>query len=75
MRKVIAAGVLAFGGLLTTAVGVAHADAVQVEGAYATLAACQVDGPNVEIAYNDHLYSHWDCHMGDDGLWSVWLSN
>jgi hypothetical protein len=75
MRKVIAAGTLALGGLLTTAVGVAHADVVQVEGGYATETACQVDGPNVEVAHNDQLYSHWDCRLDDDGLWYVWLSN
>jgi hypothetical protein len=63
------------GGFLTTALGVAHADTVQVEGGYATLAACQADGPNVEIAHHDQLYSQWDCRLDDDGLWYVWLSN
>jgi hypothetical protein len=36
MRAFIAAGVLALGGLMTTAVGVANADEVQVEGVYSS---------------------------------------
>jgi hypothetical protein len=75
MRQIIAAAALALGGLATIAVGVAHADAVQVEGAYATLPACQADGPQVEIAHNDAAFTHWDCRLDDDGLWYVWLSN
>ncbi|MCV7341924.1 hypothetical protein [Mycobacterium haemophilum] len=59
MRTVIAAGLLVLGGLMTTAVGVAKADEIQVEGNYSTLAACQTDGPHVEITHNG-LYTHWD---------------
>lgn len=75
MMRTIAAGALAVGGLLTFAVGVAHADEVQVEGGYATLEACQADGPNVEITQNDANYAHWDCRQDGDGLWYVWLSS
>ncbi|MFV9633043.1 hypothetical protein [Mycobacterium neumannii] len=75
MKKMIAAGALAFGGLFTLGVGMAHADEVQVEGGYSTLDACQVDGPNVEIAQGDANYGHWDCRQGGDGLWYVWLSS
>ncbi|MGX9790566.1 hypothetical protein [Mycobacterium sp. MMS18-G62] len=75
MKRIIAASALALSGLATLAVGVAHADAVQVEGAYATLAACQTDGPQVEIAHDDAAFTHWDCRQDNDGLWYVWLSN
>lgn len=62
MRTMVAAGILTAGAaLLTTAVGMANADEVQVEGSYATLAACQADGPHVEITHNDGAYTHWDC--------------
>jgi len=60
---------------MTTAVGVAQADETQVEGAYSTLAACQADGPHVEITHNDALYTHWDCRQGGDGLWHLYLTN
>ncbi|MCV7301698.1 hypothetical protein H7J93_18920 [Mycobacterium barrassiae] len=75
MKRVIAAGAIAAGGLLTLGLGVANADEVQVEGSYSTLEACQVDGPQVEIAQGNDNYTHWDCRQGDDGLWYVWLSN
>ncbi len=45
MRRTIVAAALAAGGLLIFGLGVAHADEVQVEGSYATLDACQADGP------------------------------
>ncbi len=71
-----AAGILAGGAaLLTTAVALANANEVQVEGSYATLAACQADGPHVEITHNDGLYNHWDCRQGADGLWYLHLSS
>ncbi|BDB40137.1 MULTISPECIES: hypothetical protein [Mycobacterium] len=76
MRTVVAAGILlAAGGLMTTAVGLANADEVQVEGSYATQAACQVDGPHVEITHNDGAYTHFDCRQGSDGLWYLYLTN
>ncbi|OBJ53392.1 hypothetical protein [Mycobacterium sp. 1423905.2] len=75
MRTVIAAGLLALGGLLTAGVGVANADEVQVEGNYATLGACQADGPHVEITHNDGAYTHFDCRQHDDGLWYLYLTN
>lgn len=75
MKTVIAVGLLAFGGLMTTAVGVANADEVQVEGSYSTLAACEVDGPHVEITTNNHLYTHWDCRQHADGLYYLYLTN
>lgn len=75
MKRMIAAAALTAGGLLTLGVGVAHADEVQVEGNYATLEACQADGPHVEITYDNDAYSQWDCRQGDDGLFYLYLSN
>ncbi len=75
MIRVIAAGLLAVGGLMTTAVGVANADEIQVEGVYSTLGACETDGPQVELAQNDHLYTHWDCREHSDGLYCLYLTN
>ncbi len=69
MRTVFAAGLLALGGLMTTGVAVANADEVQVEGVYSTEAACEVDGPHVEIVYDNGKYTHWVCREGADGLW------
>jgi hypothetical protein len=64
MRRVIAAGLSASAGLMTTAVGVANADEVEVEGNYSSQVGCEADGPHVEITHNDHLYTHWDCRFG-----------
>ena len=75
MMRMIAAGTMAAGALLTLGLGVASADEVQVEGNYATLEACQADGPAVEIARNDADYTHWDCRQGDDGLFYLYMSN
>ncbi len=75
MRKGVAATALVLTGWMTTAIGVAHADEVEVDGSYSTLAACQTDGPHVEIERNDAAYTHWDCREGNDGLYHLWLSN
>jgi len=75
MRTFIAAGLLALVGLTTGAVGVANADEVQVEGVYSALAACEVDGPHVEITYDDGPYTHWLCREGSDGLYYLYLNN
>ena len=75
MKKFVAGGLLALGGLMTTAVGVAHADEVEAEGDYPTEAACDAAAPGVELAWDNHLYSHWVCRPGPDGLWHVFLNN
>jgi hypothetical protein len=75
MRTLIAAGLLALGGLMTTSVGVANADEVQVEGVYSTEAACLTDGPHVELQYDDGRYTHYACREGSDGLWYLYLNN
>ncbi len=75
MKKIVAAATLAMGGLMAVGVGVAAADSVQVEGNYSTLAACQADGPHVQITENDGAYSQWNCQQGDDGLYYLFLSS
>ena len=79
MRKVMTGATLALGGLMTLAMGLgiapASADQVQVDGNYSTLAACQADGPEVQIAQNNDAYTTWQCAQGDDGLYYLYLSN
>jgi hypothetical protein len=72
--KTIIAAAAALGGLMSMGLGVANADTIQVEGNYATLEACQADGPAVEITQNDGAYSQWNCQQGDDGLYYLFLS-
>ena len=74
MKTIIVAAV-ALGGLMSAGLGVAAADTIQVEGNYATMEACQADGPHVQIAGNNAAYTHWSCQQGDDGLYYLYLSN
>jgi hypothetical protein len=75
MIRVITAGLLALVGMTTIGVAVANADEVEVSDLkYNTEASCISDGPHVELEYNDHLYHHFDCRMGGDGYWHVFLS-
>jgi hypothetical protein len=48
VRKIIAAGVLAFCGLMTIGVGTSHADEYVFPADYQTEAGCLADGPHVE---------------------------
>lgn len=75
--KIFVAATVAAGGVLAAGLGagVAGADIIQVDGSYSTLAACQVDGPNVQIAENNGAYSQWSCQEGDDGLYYLFLSD
>lgn len=74
---IAAAAAAAAGGVLAAGLGmgVASADVIQVEGSYSTLAACQVDGPHVQIAEDNGAYSTWSCQEGDDGLYYLFLSD
>jgi hypothetical protein len=74
MKRLVAAVLLAFGGLMTAGVGVSSADEIQVDGNYSTEAACLVDGPHVEV---DHpgTWTHFSCVQHSDGLWYLYLSN
>ncbi len=73
--KIIVAAAAAAAGLMSLGLGVASADVVQVDGSYATMAACQADGPHVQIAEDNGAYSQWSCQEGDDGLYYLYLSD
>ncbi len=75
MRTLITASVMAFGALMALGTGVAAADEVQVDGNYATMAACQADGPAVQIEQDNDVYTSWQCREGDDGLYYLFLTN
>ncbi|MCW1958431.1 MAG: hypothetical protein KIH64_007770 [Mycobacterium sp.] len=75
MKKITIASALALGGLMSAGAGTAAADAIQVDGNYATMAACQADGPQVQITEDNGAYTHWSCHQGEDGLYYLYLSN
>ena len=55
--------------------GVAHADEIQVDGVYSTLAACEADGPHAQLAVDDHIWTHWDCRQHEDGLYYLYFTN
>ncbi|KZM75959.1 hypothetical protein IU500_20090 [Nocardia terpenica] len=74
IKTVFAAGAIALG-VLTVGTGLAAADEIQVEGNYATLAACQADGPEVQVDRDNDKWTHWDCRQGGDGLFYLYLSN
>lgn len=75
MKTLVTASMLAFGGLMTLGAGIAAADEVQVDGSYSTLAACQIDGPEVQIVWDNDAYTNWDCRQGGDGLYYLFLTN
>jgi hypothetical protein len=74
VRKFVAAGALAMGLLLTIGVGHANADHIQVDGSYDSQAACQADGPEVEVV-NGANWTHFACVQHSDGVWYLYLSN
>jgi hypothetical protein len=45
---IVAAGVLAFGGLMTTGLATSNADTIQTEGTYPSNEACRDAGPGVK---------------------------
>jgi hypothetical protein len=74
MKNILVTGALALG-IAAAGAGIASADEVQVEGNYSTMAACQADGPNVEVKRDNDKWTHWDCRQGNDGLFYLYLSN
>lgn len=74
MKNTVAAAALVLAGLMSVGTGLANADTIQVEGNYATMEACQADGPHVQITENNGAYSQWSCEQGDDGLYYLFLS-
>lgn len=77
MKRLMVAGVMATATIALSDLGIApaHADAMEVDGNYATLADCQADGPQTRATQNGGSYAHWSCHKGEDGLYYMYLSN
>lgn len=76
VRTWVIGAALAAAGLMTVGPGTsAAADEVLVDGSYSTMAACQTDGPEVQIAQDNDAYSNWECREGDDGLFYLYLTN
>jgi hypothetical protein len=73
---IVAAGVLAFAGLMTTAIGIANADTIQTEGNYPTREACQNAGPGVKAATPGNWNNFWCVpDRVAAGNWRLVLSN
>jgi hypothetical protein len=74
---IVAAGVLTFAGLMTTAVGISHADTLQTEGTYPTHQACQDAGPAVKATTPPGNWSNFWCvpDPRNVGNWRLVLSN
>lgn len=74
--SVVAAGVLACAGLMTTGVGISHADTIQTEGNYPTHEACQNAGPGVKATTPGNWTNFWCVpDRTAAGQWRLVLSN
>ncbi|MEV6771489.1 hypothetical protein AB0N05_22980 [Nocardia sp. NPDC051030] len=73
IKTVLAAGTLALA-VVAGGTAIASAEEAQVEGNYSTLAACQADGPNVQVNRDNNSWTTWDCRQGNDGLFYLFLS-
>jgi hypothetical protein len=73
---IVAAGVLAFAGLMTTGVGISNADTIQTEGSYPSHEACENAGPSVKAITPGNWTSFW-CVPDRvvNGTWRLVLSN
>jgi hypothetical protein len=72
----VAAGVVAFAGLMTTGVGIGHADTIQTEGTYPTHEACQNAGPGVRATTPGNWNNFWCVpDRVNLGQWRLVLSN
>lgn len=72
----VAAGVLAFSGLVTLGVGVGNADTIQTEGNYPTREACQNAGPGVKATTPGSWNNFWCVpDRNVNGNWKLVLSN
>jgi hypothetical protein len=73
---IVAAGVLAFAGLMTTGVGIANADTIQTEGNYPSHEACQNAGPGVKATTPGNWNNFWCVRdRVAAGNWRLVLSN
>ena len=76
IKTIVAAGMLAFGGLMTTGVGIANADTIQTEGSYPSHEACQNAGPGVKATTPGNWNNFWRVpHRVAAGNWRLVLSN
>ena len=75
--KFVAAGVLAFAGLMTTGVGISNAETIQTEGNYPTREACQNAGPGVKATTPPFNWNNFWCVPDPRavGNWRLVLSN
>ena len=73
---IVAAGVLAFAGLMTVGVGISNADTIQTEGSYPTREACQDAGPGVKATTPGNWNNFWCVpDRTAAGNWRLVLSN
>jgi hypothetical protein len=76
IKTIVAAGMLAFGGLMTTGVGIANAGTIQTEGSYPSHEACQNAGPGVKATTPGNWNNFWCVpHRVAAGNWRLVLSN
>lgn len=73
IKSIIVAGAIA-AGVVAAGAGSAYAEEVEVEGSYGTMAACQADGPSVEVQGDSASWTGYDCRQGGDGLYHLFLS-
>jgi hypothetical protein len=74
---IVGAGVMAFAGLVTTGVGIGHADTLQTEGTYPSHQACQDAGPAVKATTPPGNWQNFWCipDPRNVGNWRLVLSN
>jgi hypothetical protein len=76
MKRLFAAGVLAFAGLMTAGLGISNADTIQTEGNYQTRQACQDAGPGVKATTPGNWNNFWCVpDRAAAGNWRLVLSN
>jgi hypothetical protein len=76
MKRFVAAGVLAFAGLMTTGLGISNAETIQTEGNYPTRQACQDAGPGVKATAPGGWNNFWCVpDRNAAGNWKLVLSN
>lgn len=74
MKKIIAAGILAFSGTVTTGVGISNADMIPVQGNYPTQTACLNDGTRFgQVGDDRSSLPRYLCEQHNDGLWYLFL--
>jgi len=73
---ILAAGMLAFAGLMTAGVGTSHAATIQTEGTYPSHEACQAAGLGVKATTPGNWNTFWCVpDRTANGTWRLVLSN